>query len=71
MRARASWARLIKQVYESDPLCCTGCGNEMRIIALIDDQSVIRQILEHLRKYDPTPPGGRETRYLPWKRTSI
>jgi hypothetical protein len=51
--ARASWARLIKQVYESDPLPCPRCGNEMRVIALIDDQSVIRHILEQLGRYVP------------------
>ncbi len=54
---RASWARLIKQVYESDPLTCPVCGNEMRVIALIDDQSVIRRILENLNQWDPRPPG--------------
>jgi hypothetical protein len=42
----------------------------MRAIALINDNSVIRHILEHLRKYDPRPPGGQKIRYLPWKRTS-
>jgi len=51
--ARASWARLIKQVYESDPLPCPRCGNEMRVIALIDDQSIIRHILEQLGRYVP------------------
>ena len=29
----------------------------MRVNALIDDQSVVRHILEHLGKYDPRPPG--------------
>jgi hypothetical protein len=42
----------------------------MGVIALIEDQSIIRHILEHLRKYDPRPPGGQKIRYLPWKRTS-
>ncbi len=42
--ARASWARLIKQVYESDPLTCPRCASDMRVIALIDDESIIRRI---------------------------
>lgn len=55
--ARASWARLIKPVYESDPLTCPRCANEMRVIALIDDERVIGRILEHLGQYPPRPPG--------------
>jgi hypothetical protein len=29
----------------------------MRVIALIEDESIIRRILEHVGKYDPRPPG--------------
>jgi hypothetical protein len=42
----------------------------MRVIALINDNSVIRHILEQMRKYDPRPPGGQKIRYLPRKWTS-
>jgi hypothetical protein len=35
-------AKLIKQVYESDPLTCPRCTDEMRVIALIDNKRVIR-----------------------------
>ena len=28
-----SWARLIKKIYEVDPLTCPKCGGQMRIIA--------------------------------------
>jgi adenine-specific DNA methylase len=28
-----SWARLIKKIYEVDPLVCPRCGGQMRIIA--------------------------------------
>ena len=31
--AKRAWARLIKQVYEDDPLICPRCGSAMRIIA--------------------------------------
>ncbi|MBI2225346.1 MAG: hypothetical protein HYU44_10430 [Betaproteobacteria bacterium] len=41
-RARASWARLIKKVYEVDPLECPKCKGPMRVIALINDASVVQ-----------------------------
>ena len=31
---RSAWARLIKKVYEVDPLICPKCGNEMRLTML-------------------------------------
>ncbi len=33
-RARAAWARLIRKVYEADPLECPNCNGPMRVIAL-------------------------------------
>ncbi len=33
---------------EVDPLICPHCGSEMRLIALIDDGTVIERILGHL-----------------------
>ena len=47
-RARATWARLIRKVYEADPLECPRCKGPMWVIALIEDLGVIRRILEHL-----------------------
>jgi hypothetical protein len=34
--ARKRWAALINQVYETDPLICSKCGSEMKIIAFIE-----------------------------------
>jgi len=45
---RKSWARLIQKIYEIDPLVCPKCQGAMRIISFIEDQSVIRDILNHL-----------------------
>jgi len=45
---RKSWARLIRKIYEVDPLVCPKCKGAMRIISSIEDTSVIRAILEHL-----------------------
>ncbi|HMG60546.1 MAG TPA: transposase [Burkholderiales bacterium] len=52
-RARSAWARLIYKVYEVDPLECPQCGAPMQVIALIDDDEVIRRILEHLGCWAP------------------
>ena len=38
----------IRKVYETDPLICSRCQGEMRIISFIDKWDVIRKILEHL-----------------------
>ena len=46
--AKRAWARLIKQVYEVDPLVCPRCGSAMRIIAFIEQPAVIEKILIHL-----------------------
>ena len=64
-RARASWARLIKKVYEVDPLECPKCKGPMRVIALINDVGVVQRILKHLglwvpRQNERTPPAGIE-----------
>jgi 5-methylcytosine-specific restriction endonuclease McrA len=54
-RRKASWARLIRKVFEIDPLKCSNCGATMRIIALIDDTDVVERILRHLKAWDPPP----------------
>ena len=51
--ARKRWARLIKKVYEVDPLICEKCGGKMAIIAFIEDEKTIRKILEHIGEYNP------------------
>jgi hypothetical protein len=46
--AKRAWARLIKQVYEVDPLVCPRCAGAMRIIAFIEQPEVIAKILTRL-----------------------
>ncbi|MBM3712594.1 MAG: hypothetical protein FJW56_04050 [Actinobacteria bacterium] len=41
-------ARLIKKIYEVDPLTCTNCKGSIAIIAFIEDYKVIRKILDWL-----------------------
>jgi len=50
MRAkpRATWAELLKRVFEIDVLTCPWCGGKRKLIALITDGTVVRRILEHL-----------------------
>ena len=55
-RAKSAWARLIHKVYEVGPLVCAKCGVPMHVIALIDDETVIRRILEHLGLWAPRKP---------------
>jgi hypothetical protein len=50
---RKSWARLIRRVYEIDPLLCR-CGERMRIVGFITQVPIIRKILDHIgRRFDP------------------
>jgi len=58
-RVRSTWARLIHKVYEVDPLECPRCKGPMRVIALIEDQAVIRKILTHLRLWAPQAESGQ------------
>jgi hypothetical protein len=40
LEVRRSWARLIRQVYEVDPLLCSRCGGTMKVIAVIERPAV-------------------------------
>ena len=44
-----SWAMLIKRVYEVDPLCCSECGGQMKVVSFIErpQVDVIEEILKH------------------------
>ena len=48
-QARLSWAKLIRRVYEIDPLLCPFCGGEMKILALITDFATARAIRRSLK----------------------
>ncbi len=49
-QSRSTWARLIAQVYEVDPLVCPRCSAPMRILAVITEPEEVRKILRHLVK---------------------
>jgi hypothetical protein len=48
---RVGWHEL----YEVEPLICSRCGRDMRVIAAIHDPGVIRDILAHLKLWNPGP----------------
>jgi len=50
---RRNWARLIKKVYNIDPLICPKCNSKMRIIGFIEEEAVIEKILKHLNLWLP------------------
>jgi hypothetical protein len=47
-RSRLSWAKLIRRVYEVDPLLCPFCGAQMKILAFILDFATAKAIRESL-----------------------
>ena len=62
-RAKAAWARLIRKVYEADPVECPKRKGPMRVIALIEEPEIIRRILEQLGCWAPDSAG----RDPPWQ----
>ena len=53
---RRSWARLIRRIFEVDPLLCPKCKVEMRPVAVIQDIPVVDRILAHLRRIGGNDP---------------
>ena len=69
-RRRLSRARLIKRVYEVDPLLCPYCGAEMRIVAFVVEVCSLGRLLEGVglgaQEAEPlsrAPPGVGELVY--------
>lgn len=57
---RKAWRDLVKHIYEVDPLRCR-CGQEMKIVAIIDQPAVIQRILRQIGMWPPPerPPKPR------------
>ncbi|MGB5707046.1 MAG: IS91 family transposase [Arenicellales bacterium] len=47
-RAAMSWAQRLKRVFNIDIETCSQCGGIVKVIACIEDSTVIKKILEHL-----------------------
>jgi hypothetical protein len=61
--ARSTWVRLLRKIFEADPLLCS-CGGRMRIVSFITDPRVVDRILRHRESgrcksrdpFEPRPP---------------
>ena len=50
-RSRAGayqWAELMRRTFGFDVLACPRCGGRLRLVALIEEASVVERILRHL-----------------------
>ncbi len=59
-KCRSAWARLIRKIYEVEPLVCPQCQHTMRIITFIGSDAIIQKILKRLglwetRSHSPPP----------------
>jgi len=53
--SRQNWARLIRKIYEVDPLVCPKCQGQMRIISFIEELAVIEPSpLDRIQKQEST-----------------
>ena len=60
-KSRASWARLIRRIYEVDPLLCPRCQGPLELLAVLVDPKVVDAILRHLAVTDqPTSVHARD-----------
>jgi hypothetical protein len=47
-RGAYQWAELMRRTFGPDVLACSRCGGRLRLVALIDQASVVQRILRHL-----------------------
>lgn len=45
-------AKLIRKIYEVDPMICPKCGGDVRIIAFIEEYKIVKKILDYLGIYE-------------------
>jgi hypothetical protein len=64
-KSRASWARLLRMVFEVDPLTCRKCGAQMKVISVITDHALIDKLLRHVRKRKAGESAGEDDTYDP------
>ena len=55
---RQSWAKLIQMVWEVDPLACPKCGKAMKIVAIVEDESLVETTLRQLGLWENLAPRG-------------
>ena len=47
---RSTWARILRKVFEVEPLVCARCGAEMVVVSWITKREVIDRILRHRKE---------------------
>lgn len=47
LSVRQAWARMLRKVFEVDPLACP-CGGRLRVVAVIEDPLSLERILRHM-----------------------
>jgi hypothetical protein len=47
-QAAMTWAQRLKRVFNIDIETCQHCGGTVKVVACIEDPTVIKQILDHL-----------------------
>lgn len=60
-----SWARLLRKLFEVDPLLCPQCNVEMMVVSVIEDGAVIDRILRHLARIGGNDPHEGTARRAP------
>ncbi len=70
---RLGWAKMIQKVYEIDPLLCSFCGAEVKILSFIIESKTIKKILDWMglpshkpEPLAPSPPIFKDTVYVPF-----
>jgi hypothetical protein len=70
---RLSWAKMIQKVYAIDPLLCSFCGAEVKILSFIIESKTINKILDCMglpsQKPEPlahSPPIFKDRVYVPF-----
>jgi hypothetical protein len=60
-KSRANWARLLRRIYEADPLLCPRCKGPLEVLSVLIDPNVVDAILRHLDVTDqPTSVHARD-----------
>ena len=49
-RAKMTWAKRLKRVFDIEITVCEHCGGKVKIVACIEDRATIDKILSHVRK---------------------
>ena len=53
---RRSWARLLRRIFEVDPLLCPRCEVPMRIVSVLTQPTVVDRIVRHVSRRGGTSP---------------